>query len=165
MCQREWDPGACCAEDRSRSGQPDRWVCQDPFDEIALSLTQSGALLFEEQVPRSPGQHQKCDEPCQQQREPAAFQELRSVGGDKYQIDDEEEAVDGGYDERAEAPMQRDEPRQHRGHRHQHRDGDAVCAAEGVGGPECDDRSKRTGGQEPIDNRNVNLPRHRLHLD
>ena len=33
-------------------------------------------------------------------------------------------------------------------------------AAEGVGGPECDDRSKRTGGQEPIDNRNVNLPLH-----
>src|SRR6516162_11355033 len=98
MCQREWDPGACCAEARSRSGPPDRWVCQDPFDEIALSLTQSGAVLFEEQVPRSPGQHQKCDEPCQQQREPAAFQELRSVGGDKYQIDDEEEAVDGGYD-------------------------------------------------------------------
>jgi hypothetical protein len=37
---------------------------------------------------------------------------------------------------------------------------DAVCAAERFGGLERDDRSKRAGGQEPIDDRNVDLPLH-----
>ena len=103
--QREWDPGTRCAKDRSCSGQANRRICQDPADKIVLPLTQPGALSFEKQVPGSPGEHQKCDDPCLQQREPATLHELGRVGSDKYQVDDEKEPVDGRYDQGAETPM------------------------------------------------------------
>src|SRR5438876_7168704 len=54
MRQGERDAGACRGEDRSRSRQANWGVCQDPADELVFPLAQSRALLFEEQIPRSP---------------------------------------------------------------------------------------------------------------
>src|SRR5262249_10954263 len=157
MRQSERNARACRTEDSSRPRQPNGRVVQNPIDEIVLALSHSRALLFEEQIPGSPSQHQECDDPRKQQWEPAALQKLGGVGSDKYQVNDEKRSVDTRYEERAEAPMQPDESRESRGYRHQQRDGDTVCATERVGGPECDDRSECAGRQEPVDNGYVDL--------
>ena len=93
----------------------------------------------------------------EQQREPAALDQFRRVGGDEDQVDDEEKPVHRRDCERVVAPFQRDEGRQHGGDRHQHRDGDAVGATERVGGAEADHGADRANGERPVHDRNIDL--------
>ena len=117
-------------------------VSEHPRDELVLTLAQLGALVLEQLPPGSPGQHQERDDAGHQKREPAALDQLRHVRGNEDQFDDKEEPVHRRDHERIVTPLQGDEGRQHCRDRHQHRDRDAVCAAERIG------RAEREHGRE-----------------
>ena len=146
------------SEDRSGSRQAERRVLEHPVDELVFALPHPGALAFEHLVPRSPSQHQERDYASQQQREPTACEQLCRVGGNEDEFDHEQRSVDGRDGERVVAPLQGDKGCQDRGDRHQDRDGDAVGAAQRVGGAEGDHRPERACGEQPVDHRHIDLP-------
>src|ERR1700756_3907239 len=120
MGQAKRDPRGRRREDRRRARQPYRRRLDDPLDEFLLALAQSGALLLKQLPPGAPGQHDKCNDTRQQEREPAPLDQLRRIRRNENQLDDKEEAVHRNAQEWVVAPFQGDEGRQHRGDRHQH---------------------------------------------
>src|SRR5690349_3861179 len=122
MRQGEWYTRASRGEDRGGSRQADGRVLEYPFDELVLTLPHPRALVLEHRVPRSPGQHQERDDAGQQKREPTTREQLRGIGGDENQLDNQENTVDRHDEERVIAPLQRDKSSEHSFYRHQHRD-------------------------------------------
>ena len=76
-----------------------------------LGLPQADARPLHQPLPGAPGEHQERDADREQQREPAALEELGHVGAEEERVDDEEEAVHGHDRERVVAPLQGDEAR------------------------------------------------------
>ena len=105
----------------------------------------------------APGQHQERDDAGEQQRKPAALEQLDRVRGEENAVDHEEEAVDRDHDDRRIAPLDRDQRRQQRGDRHQQRHRDAIGAGERVRRAEADHRAERRRRQQPVHQRHIDL--------
>ena len=115
------------------------------------------ARAFDQPDAAAPGQHQERDDGGEQQRKPAALDQLGRVRREENAVDDEEEAVDRDHEDRRIAPLDRDQRRQQRGDRHQQRHRDAVGAGQRIRGAEADHGAERRGRQQPVHQRHIDL--------
>ena len=127
------------------------------LDQVLFRLAQLAARPLDQLDAAAPGQHQERDDAGEQQRKPAALEQLGRVRGEEDAVDDEEEAVDRDHDDRRIAPLDRDQRRQQRGDRHQQRHRDAIGAGERVRRAEAEHGAQRRRRQQPVDQRHIDL--------
>ena len=137
--------------------QPGLAPAHGSFDQVFLRLAQLGAGPFDQPDAAAPCQHQERYDGGEQQRKPAALEELGRVRGEEDAIDDEEEAIDRDHDDRRIAPLDGDEGGQQGGDRHQQRHGDAIRAGERVRRAETDHGAQCRRRQQPVGQRHVDL--------
>ena len=109
----------------------------------------------------APRRHLDHEDDADEQREPAAVGDLRDVGGEERQVDDEQRH---GDDAAPSSPTSRqrstDDPvEQQRGDRHRRRDRDAVGRGEAARRPEAEHQPDAADHQQPVDERHVDLAR------
>ena len=74
------------------------------LDQVFFRLAQLAARPLDQPDAAAPGQHQERDDAGQQQRKPAALEQLGRIGGKEDAVDDEEEAVDARSRAPADSP-------------------------------------------------------------
>jgi hypothetical protein len=70
------------------------------LDQILFRLAQISARTLHQLDAAAPGQHHEGDDRREQQRKPAALEQLDRIGGEENAVDDQEESVDRDHDER-----------------------------------------------------------------
>ena len=127
------------------------------LDQVLFRLAQLAAGALDQPDAAAPGQHQERDDAGEQQRKPAALEQLGRIRREEDAVDHQEEAVDGDHEDRRIAPLDRDQRRQQRRDRHQQRHRDAVGAGQRVRGAEADHGAERRGRQQPVHQRHIDL--------
>ena len=136
LCQRQRHARGRGRHEHGGAGEPRMAAVDGGLDQILFRLAQVSACTLHQLDAAAPGQHHEGDDGGEQQRKPAALEQLDRIGGEENAVDGEEESVDRDNDERRIAPLDRHQRRQQRGDGHQQRYGDAVGTGEGFGGAE-----------------------------
>ena len=109
--QRQGDPLRQAAEHDGRSGKTMRRVSLNALGELLQTLPQPQTNAVHDLLALAPGEHQKRDHESDQQRKPAAVDQLGRGGREEQQIDQEKTAIDQHDHPDAVVPLQSHEGR------------------------------------------------------
>ena len=144
-------------EHHGGAGDAGRLFARDAFDKLFAAQTNLEAHHVHDFLAGAPSEHEKREHERDQQREPAALDELGGGGDEEQKVEREQAAVDRVDEHGIIFTVQGDEGRHQGRDRHQQRHRNAESAGERLGGAEADHCDQRPGGERPVHERHVDL--------